>query len=85
MTVSHNLLKHKLNIMGSQNSFLSNRRQCVVVEGETSDEVPVDSGVPQGSVLGNDIPEGLSSTVRLFADDTVVYMTITSGADTEKL
>ena len=60
-----------------------------------SSEVPVDSGVPQGSVLGpslflyyiNDIREGLSSssTVRLFADDTVVYMAITSDIDVEKL
>ena len=57
--VSHSLLIHKLNYYGIRgktnqwiNSFLSNRKQSVVVEGEASDEVPVDSGVPQGSVLG---------------------------------
>ena len=100
--VSHSLLIHKLDhygIRGKTNawirSFLSNRKQSVVVEGEMSSEVPVDSGVPQGSVLGpslflyyiNDMPEGLSSssTVRLFADDTVVYMAITSDIDAEKL
>ena len=32
--------------------FLSNRRQCVSVDGSLSDFVDVVSGVPQGSVLG---------------------------------
>ena len=43
--------------------------------------------MPQGSVLGpillfvgiNDLPEGLSPQVRLFADDTAVYMYLTVG------
>ena len=59
--------------------WLSRRRQRVVVDGDSSDQVPVTSGVPQGSVLGpclflvyiNDMAEELESTVRLFADDTI--------------
>ena len=50
---------------------------------------PITSGVPQGTVLGpalflcyiNIMPEGISSSIRLFADDTVVYRHITSAAD----
>ena len=59
-------------------SFLSSRRQCVSVKGSSSAWKPVDSGVPQGSVLGpvlfilyvNDIPELVRSNVWIFADDT---------------
>ena len=55
-----------------------------------SDSVSVQSGVPQGSVLGpslflyymNDIHEDLKSTVRLFADD---YLVVDSDADCDTL
>jgi len=65
----------------------------VVVEGASSDELEVTSVVPQGSVLGpclflyyiDDIAEGLSSTVRLFADDTVIYMVVRNDRDAEAL
>ena len=64
----------------------------VVIEGEESGSVPVTSGVPQGSELGtilfhvyiNDLPDELSSQVRLFADDTAVYLTI-GGAEEGKV
>ncbi len=74
-------------------SFLTGRTQRVVLEGESSDDAEVLSGVPQGSVLGpclflfyiNDLPESLVSNIRLFADDTIVYLTIHSDSDTQVL
>ena len=98
--VCHSLLTHKLRHYGiglkSVNwisAFLSDRSQSVVTDGEMSEQVPVESGVPQGSVLGpslflyyvNDLPANLRSTVRLFADDTIAYLTITSAADCHTL
>ena len=70
-----------------------NRTQRVVLNGEHSCNAHVISEVPQGSVLGpclfllyiNDLPESLGSTVRLFADDSLLYMTIRPQADTEIL
>ena len=59
------------------------------MEGHKSQSVDVESGVPQGSILGpslfllyiTDIPTGIDTTVRLFADGTVVYLTISSDKD----
>lgn len=70
-------------------SFLTDRQQRVVCDGVTSSWEHVASGVPQGSVIGpvlflayiNDLPDGLQSQVRLFADDTVVYMAVSSPTD----
>ena len=73
--------------------FLLGRTQRVRVGGQLSDEVRVTSGVPQGSVLGpllflayvNDIWKNMESTIRLFADDCVIYRKIINNEDMEKL
>jgi hypothetical protein len=94
--VSRSLRLHKLHYYGIQGelnswiqNFLSNQIQAVVLEGEKSDYVAVVSGVPRGSVLEpslflfyiNDIPAGLTSTKRVFADDTIAYLAIKSNRD----
>ena len=85
--VPHNrlLLKRKYygirnNTLGWLKNFLNSRQQCVVVDGERSTPVPVLSGVPQGSVI-NDLPNGIKSKVRFFADDTVMYLAINNSKD----
>ena len=70
-------------------NFLTGRSQQVVVNGEYSDPTTVISRVSQGSVLGpllflchiNDIFQNLMSTVRLYADDTLIYHTIYNKQD----
>ena len=85
----------KLEVTHSTGSVpsIGNRSQNVVLDGEESGSVPVTSGVPQGSVLGpilffiyiNDLPDKLASKVRLFADDTAIYLTIGGKVDSNML
>ena len=89
--VWHRGLIHKLQDMGCSNaltkwfaSYLSNRRQRVVLNGQVSEWTFVKAGVPQGSILGpllfliyiNDIVNELRASVRLFADDTSLYIVV---------
>ena len=61
--------------------FLTNRIQYVVVNGESSKNVTVLSGVPQGTVIGpilflimiSDIDEGVKNHLSLYADDSRLY------------
>ena len=65
--------------------YLSQRRQRVVLPGVFSDWAYTHAGVPQGSVLGpllfliyiNDIVNDIGSNIRLFADDTSLYIVVT--------
>jgi len=73
--------------------FLVGSTQRVRVGGQLSKEVKVTSDVPQGSVLGpllflvyvNDIWRNIDSSIRLFADNCIIYRKITNKNDIEKL
>ena len=65
-------------------SYLDQRHQRVVIEGSYSDFLQVNAGVPQGSILGpllfllfiNDIVVDIGSNIKLFADDTSLYLIV---------
>ena len=89
---------HQYGIRGHQlawiRAFLGSRSQQVVIDGEELESIPVTSGVPQGSVLGpilflvyilNDLPDEFRYRVRLYADDTALYLTMESEDDSSAL
>ena len=65
-------------------SFLSNQYERVVLNGQSSYWSQVKGGVPQGSILGpllflvyiSDLPKGLNSNVKPFADDTSFFSVV---------
>ena len=99
-TVPHQRLLQKIDYYGIRSktkgwirTWLTTRNQRVVVDGEASETVHVESGVPQGTVLGplmfllyiNDIGDDITSSIKLFADDCLLFRTIKSIDDTKIL
>lgn len=70
-------------------AFLTQRKQRVVIDGKCSEWVDVKSSVPQGTVTGpmdflvfiNDLPQNLTSSVKLFADDCIVFRKVSGPED----
>ena len=68
---------------------MADRQQQVLLNGINSSKLAVDSGVPQGTVLGptlflifiNDLPEHVNCNVRLFADDCLLYRKVNNSRD----
>ena len=62
-------------------NYLQNRKQRVALNGSFSDYSKIESGVPQGSVLGpllflvyiNDLQVNIKSNIKFFADDTMLF------------
>ena len=98
--VAHEKLISKLHLYGIRGKtlswikdFLKTRSQAIVLNGVKSDKIAVSSSVPQGSVLGpivflayiNNLPDQVKSRVRLFADDTAIYVAISSEGESVTL
>ena len=96
-SVNHTLLLHKLSTSFNVNgralawirSYLSDRRQRVVLDGQCSEWIPVRSGVPEGSVCGPllficftaDLPNLIQTNCIMYADDIKLYHRIKSPSD----
>ena len=71
----------KYELLSLLDIFYQNREERLVLNGQTSEWRKINSGVPQGSVLGplifliyiNDLPDGLTSICKVFADDTSLF------------
>ena len=94
--VWHAALLHRLKLYGISgqifsliSSFLSNRQLRVVLDGKSSQEYPVNAGVPQGSILGptlfllyiNDRPDDVICNIAIYADDTTLYAKCDQASD----
>ena len=62
-------------------NYLSDRKQRVTLNGSVSELTSIESGVPQGSILGpllflvyiNDLEKNIISNIKFFADDTMLF------------
>ena len=97
--VWHDGLLHKLKQNGIEGemlsilaSFLAEREQRVIIDGNFSGWSNIEAGVPQGSILGpilflvyiNDLIDTVDSEIKIFADDTFIYRIVDQDS-TEKL
>ena len=76
-------------IFGLISFFLSNRRLRVVLDGKSSQEYPVNAGVPEGSIIGstlfllyiNYLPDDVICNIAIYADDITLYSKCDQASD----
>ena len=100
-TVNHAILLSKLELLGISGNilvllrnYLTNRKQATMANGIISKSSYITCGIPQGSTVGpllyiiymNDVYTSLKyCKYKLYADDTVIYISGNSELDTPKL
>ena len=99
-SVDHQILLRKLQDVGAStsvlqwfNSYLTNRYQVVRIHSTVSNPLPIEYGVPQGSILGpllfsiyvNDLPEApRNCSTECYVDDTKLFVSFHSQ-DTRRI
>ena len=76
-------------IFGLVSSFLSNRWLRVVLDRKSSQEYPVNAGVPQGCILGpthfllyiNDLRDDVICDIAIYGDDPTLYFKCDQASD----
>ena len=61
----------------------------MILDGKSSQEHPVNAGVPHGSILGptlfllyiNDLPDDVVCNITIYADDTTFYSKFDQASD----
>ena len=75
------------NLLNFLKSYLRDRKQRGVLNDHLNlDWTGLDAGVPQGSVIGpcmflvyiNDLTDNISSNMKLFADDSTLFVRVTN-------
>ena len=80
------------NLLNLLSNFLRNRKQRVVLNGQTSSWADVNAGLPEGSILGsllfliyiNNLTDGLSSNAKLLADGISLFSVVHNPHTTAK-
>ena len=83
------MARWSLNLLSN---FIRNRKQRIVLNGQTSSWADFSAGVPQDSILGpllflayiTDLADGLSSNAKLFADYTSLFFVVHNAYTTAK-
>ena len=81
------------NLLSWLENYLQDRKQRVTLGGQHSSWCNIKAGVPQGSVLGplmfivyiNDIVDNIKGNIKLFADDTALYIDVDNTSQGEQV